>query len=107
MLSENLLSFRNIMLSAGLIVLVVTVFFAFLRAVRGPRTADRLFAINMIGTMIIIAIAILAVLMNESYLIDICLIYAMISFVAVIVLSKVYIGAYQEKHSHDEKEDDK
>ena len=40
---------------------------------------------------------------NEGYLVDICIIYAMISFLAVIVLTKVYMGVYQEKK---EEEDD-
>ena len=41
--------------------------------------------------------AILAVMMNESYLVDICIIYAMISFLAVIVLSKVIMGVHKEE----------
>ena len=67
-----------------------------IRAVRGPLIADRLMAVNMMGTMVMIAV--LALMLNEGYLVDICLIYAMISFLAVVVLSKVYIGIYEEKH---------
>lgn len=69
-----------------------------IRAVRGPLIADRLMAVNMMGTMIMVMIAVLALMLNEGYLVDICLIYAMISFLAVVVLSKVYIGIYEEKH---------
>ena len=36
---------------------------------------------------------------------DICIIYAMISFLAVIVLTKVYMGVYQQKKMEEEKED--
>jgi multicomponent Na+:H+ antiporter subunit F len=42
-------------------------------------------------------IVILGVVMNEGYLADIALIYAMISFLAVVVLSKVYTGVYLEE----------
>ena len=38
---------------------------------------------DMMGTMTMVIIAILAVKMNEGYLVDICIIYAMISFLAV------------------------
>jgi multicomponent Na+:H+ antiporter subunit F len=44
-----------------------------------------------------VIIAILALMLEEGYLVDICLIYAMISFLAVIVLTKVYMGVYLEK----------
>ena len=67
-----------------------------IRAVRGPLIADRLMAVNMMGTMVMVMIAVLALMLKEGYLIDICLIYAMISFLAVIVLTKVYMGVYME-----------
>lgn len=48
------------------------------------------------GTLTMVIIAILAVKMNEGYLVDICIIYAMISFLAVTLLTKVYMGVYAE-----------
>ncbi len=80
-----------------LIILALMLLACLLRAVRGPRIADRLVAINMMGTMVMVMISVLALKMDEGYLIDICLIYAMISFLAVVVLSKVYIGIYRER----------
>ena len=74
-----------------------------IRAVIGPRIADRLVAVNMITTMVTVIIAILAVLKNEGYLVDICLIYAMISFLSVIVLTKVYMGVYREQKEKGKK----
>ena len=70
------------------------------RAVRGPSIADRLVAVNMMGTIVMVIIAVLALLMDEEYLVDICLIYAMISFLAVVVLTKVYTGVYKEHYAH-------
>ena len=60
-------------------------------------------AVNMMGTMIMVIIGILSVKMKEGYLVDICLIYAMISFLAVVVLTKVYTGVYVEKKEKEEK----
>ena len=51
----------------------------------------------MIGTMTITEIAMFALYLRESYLFDVCLIYAMISFLAVVILTKIYGGAYQER----------
>ena len=77
-----------------------------IRAVVGPRIADRLVAVNMITTLVTVMIAILAVLKNEGYLIDICLIYAMISFLAVVVLSRIYTGVYREEKDHQKRKEE-
>ena len=88
-----------------LIILSIMLFACLIRAIMGPRVADRLVAVNMMGTMVIVMIAILALLLHEGYLVDICLIYAMISFLAVVVISKVYIGIYEEKQHENESVD--
>lgn len=77
-----------------------------IRAVKGPLIADRLMAVNMMGTMVMVMIAVLALMLQQGYLVDICLIYAMISFLAVVVLSKVYIGIYEEKQRKKESHKD-
>ena len=43
-------------------------------------------------------------MMKEGYLVDICIIYAMISFLAVIVLTKVYMGVYRERKDREKEE---
>ena len=96
------------MFTLGLIticVIGILIVCCLIRCVRGPRMTDRLVVINSIGTMTITIIAILAVMLEEAYLLDVCLIYAMISFVAVIVLTKIYTGVYREEHNHGGKED--
>jgi len=80
-----------------LILLAFMLLACLIRAVKGPLIADRLMAVNMMGTMVMVMIAVLALMLNEGYLVDICLIYAMISFLSVVVISKVYIGIYEEK----------
>ena len=78
-----------------------------IRAVIGPRIADRLVAVNMITTMVTVIITILAVLKGEGYLVDICLIYAMISFLAVVVLSRIYTGVYRERKDRQKRKEEK
>ncbi|WP_455616812.1 monovalent cation/H+ antiporter complex subunit F [Eisenbergiella sp.] len=92
--------------TAALIFLGVMLLLCLIRAVRGPRVADRLVAVNMMGTMVMVMIAILALLMKEGYLVDICIIYAMISFLAVIVLTKVYMGVYRERKDQEKEEEE-
>lgn len=91
-----------------LIILALMTVFCLIRAVLGPSVSDRLVAVNMMGTIVMVIIAILALLMDEDYLVDICLIYAMISFLAVVVLTKVYTGVYlEEKARREQKENTK
>jgi len=86
-----------------LIILAIMLMLCLLRAVIGPRIADRLVAVNMMGTMIMCIMVILGVIMDEGYLADIALIYAMISFLAVVVLTKIYAGVYLERKVEKEK----
>ncbi len=102
-----LVQYQREILPAVLIVLGLLFFASLVRAVKGPRVADRLVAVNMIGTMVMVMIAILSVYLQEEYLLDICLIYAMASFLAVIVLAKVYIGIYEEQHPEKDGEENK
>ena len=89
-----------------LAILGVLLFPCLLRAIRGPRIADRVVGINMIGTIIIMMIAILSLMLEEGYLVDIAIIYAMLSFLAVVVLVKVYIGVYRAQKIEEEKRHD-
>ena len=88
-----------------LVILAIMLMICLIRAVIGPRVADRLISVNMMGTMVMCIIVILGVVMNEGYLADIALIYAMISFLAVVVLTKVYTGVYLEQKAKEKKEE--
>ena len=83
-----------------LLVLAALALMCLMRCIAGPRISDRVLAINIIGTLTVIMVSVTVVLLGEGYLADIALVYAMISFLAVIVLSKVYTGIYYE-HKHE------
>ena len=85
-----------------LVVLALLTVACLIRAILGPKLADRIMAVNMIGTMTIAMICVLSVLLGEPSLLDVALIYAVISFVSVIVLAKIYIGIYREKKRRSE-----
>lgn len=93
----------HVFFTGVLVVLAILVVLCLLRSIIGPRIADRIVSVNMMGTMVMVMIAILALFLEEGYLADICLIYAMISFLAVVVLTKVYMGVYQQKREEEEK----
>ncbi|MDD5935224.1 MAG: cation:proton antiporter [Clostridiales bacterium] len=89
----------------AIVVLALLIFCCLIRAIKGPTISDRIVAINMIGTMTIMIIAILAVKICEGYLVDVAIIYAMISFLAVVVLTKVFMGVYKEREEARKKKE--
>ncbi|MBQ7016028.1 MAG: sodium:proton antiporter [Firmicutes bacterium] len=96
----------QILYTIALIILALGCLLAMIRAIKGPRIADRVVSVNMIGTMTMLAIAILSMaLPHQSYLLDVCLIYVMISFLAVVVLSKIYITVHMDKQEKAQKGD--
>lgn len=91
----------------ALVILAILIVFAFVRILKGPRITDRIVAVNIIGTITMTIIAFLGVMIGEEYLIDICLIYAMISFLGVVVLTKVYMGAHTANKMREKEEREK
>ncbi|MBQ8075077.1 MAG: sodium:proton antiporter [Oscillospiraceae bacterium] len=68
-----------------------------LRAILGPSTADRLVAVNMTGTQVICLICILAARSGEYSFADVAVIYALLSFLAVAVLTKILTERNRKK----------
>ena len=91
----------QVLLYGTLGVLTLLALACLVRCIMGPRISDRVLAINQIGTITVIMVALTVLLLGEGYLADIALVYAMLSFLAVILLSKVYTGIYQER-KHEE-----
>ena len=85
-----------------LVFLAIMLVLCLIRSIRGPKIADRIVAVNMMGTMVMVIIVVLSLLLKEGYLVDICIIYAMISFLSVVVLTKVYMGIYRERKIREE-----
>ena len=83
----------------GLCVLAVMVYI-----IRARLTVDRIIGINLIGTLVAIIIAILTYLLGEDYLADVAIVYVVLSFIAVMLLCRIYINLYRRRR--EEKEDD-
>ncbi|KOA18120.1 Na(+)/H(+) antiporter subunit F [Clostridium homopropionicum DSM 5847] len=78
------------------LILCITIFLCIFRAVKGPTAGDRLIAINVVGTKTIILILVVSFILHETYFIDVALVYALISFIASIVIAQ-YIKKWGEK----------
>ncbi|MCI5956773.1 MAG: monovalent cation/H+ antiporter complex subunit F [Clostridiales bacterium] len=94
----------HVLYMAVLVCLSLLTLFCLFRAIQGPRIADRIVSINMICTLTMAMICVLAMMQNEGYLADVALIYALLGFLAVVVLCKVYMGVALEQREKRQKE---
>jgi len=88
-----------------LVIVSLCVFATLVRLIKGPKPADRIVAVNMIGTMVIVMIGLVACILGESYLLDVALIYAAVSFLSVVVFTRIYVGRYRKNEDTEKKED--
>ena len=97
----NMDELYSLTMTVALIVAGLGLFACLVRAIKGPTTADRILSINMMGTVIIAMILILTIMLNEGYLADIALIYALLSFLAVVVLVRIFIALNRRRGDGD------
>lgn len=81
----------HLLYSAALIVLAFLAGLVLLSAAFRKTVTDRILCINMLGTLVIASIAVLSRHLEEAYLLDVGLIYTMISFIAVLMLALTFI----------------
>jgi multicomponent Na+:H+ antiporter subunit F len=82
---------RNALLTGSAFILAALMLAALLRAILGPRFTDRIIAVNVINTMVVAELAILSVRLREDFLVDVALVYALLSFLTVVVVSRVVL----------------
>jgi len=83
--------FVNSYLLGACVVLGALILFSLVRAIRGSRFTDRIVAVNIIGTLTIIIMCILSVYFQQPFLADIAMVYALLSFIAIVVLTRLVI----------------
>ena len=93
---------QELVLIIGMIFLSITSIVCLIRAILGPRFTDRVLGINVVNVKIIILITILAAYLGKGYLVDIALVYATISFLSVVVLSRTFLKDYLSKQGRKE-----
>lgn len=88
---------RTWVLTAGAVVLALLILATLVRAVLGPRFTDRIVAVNVISTLVIAELVLLSVWLREDFLVDVALVFALLSFLAVVVVSRL-VAARRRKH---------
>ncbi|MBR3297295.1 MAG: sodium:proton antiporter [Firmicutes bacterium] len=98
---------KVIFLDAALLFLFVLLLFCILRAVKGPGSADRIIAVNVGTTITAAIIGIFGVRSDEAFFADVTFIYVILSFMAVVVLVRVYLaGKTRGQEGKEDQPDD-
>ncbi len=71
-----------------LVALAVLLLASMVRIVLGPTVWDRLLGMNLVTTKIVMSIAVLAVLMERTFLVDVAIVYALLGFVASVLIAR-------------------
>ena len=78
---------------------------AMIRAMRGPQALDRVLAVNVIGTLAVLAICLYGFISGRPIFLDIALLYALINFIGVIAILKFFrvgtLGDHAPKGEED------
>ena len=63
----------------------------------GPWFTDRVVALNMICTAVILLVCVLSYLLGESYLVDVAILYGLVSLLSVAILSRVTVSRHRQR----------
>lgn len=87
----------NILTLGIIIVLAIAAFLCLFRIFRGPTIADRMVGVDIMGILFVGVTALTGILTDLSYLVDIAIALALISFVGTLALAK-----YLERRTLDD-----
>jgi len=96
----------NVLYLSVLICDAAAMFLTLIRCITGKRVVDRIICVNMMCNETTLAIAILAMYLKQNYLLDVCLVYVMLSFLSVLILCKVFITVYLNQKQKEVQRDD-
>lgn len=86
----------------SLILVILSMLVLLYRVFRGPSTPDRLIALDAIGVMLISATALLSILFDTGFFIEVILLIAIMSFIGTVSFSKfIERGEIIERDRHN------
>lgn len=92
--------FISSFLLLSMIILSLLLLGCIIYAIRGPKFSDRLVASNMICTIAVIFISILSIYLKETGLVDIALVYTLLSSLSGIIVCYVIAENHHKKNDN-------
>jgi len=72
--------------------LILSSIMAIIRVIRGPTAPDRLVGLDTINTIVIVLMVIFGAATNQVIIIDIAIVYALLSFISTLFIAKYLEG---------------
>lgn len=82
------MTFLQICVGAGFVLIFITVALGFVRLVRGPTLPDRVVALDMMTLAIVAFCGLMAVLAEDPAFLDVALALALVGFLATVALAR-------------------
>jgi multicomponent Na+:H+ antiporter subunit F len=78
----------------SLIIITAAVLLSFISLIKGKSLSEKMVALDVITTIVSGLLLIISFLTDSSFVLDIAIIYAILSFGAVIVVARYYEGGF-------------
>ena len=72
----------------ALVVLLVSIFLALVRLIKGPDAADRIVALDLVSVLIVAFLAAYSIFSGETSFLDVAIGYALIAFLGTVALAR-------------------
>jgi multicomponent Na+:H+ antiporter subunit F len=72
----------------AMVVLLISVFLALARLIKGPNAADRIVALDLVSMLIVAFLAAYAIFSGEKSFLDVAIGYALIAFLGTVALAR-------------------
>ena len=80
----------SLIMSLAMVCIGVSVLMAIIRTALGPTAFDRVLAVNIIGTLVILGIALHGFIMGRPEFVDISILYAILNFIGTFAILKLF-----------------
>ncbi|MFW5838767.1 MAG: monovalent cation/H+ antiporter complex subunit F [Bacillota bacterium] len=80
-----------------LFMLILAIFVSFIRLIIGPTIWDRLLMVNLISAKVVMFVAVYAIYVDNTLILDIAISYGIIGFLTITLLSKYIMTGGREK----------
>ncbi len=79
----------------------VGILLCLVRAILGPRYTDRVVALNVICTLVIVLISLLSYVLHAAYLMDVAILYGLLNLLAIALLSRITILRHRDRKGRE------
>lgn len=83
----------NIIYTISFTLMAIGAILSLIRFVKGPRSGDRVVALDTMSIIITSALVLLALVFDRYIYVDVALVYAVLGFIGVIVIARYIEGA--------------